>query len=324
MRPLAVCVFCARDAVSSPSPAKVSAPSRRAREQERERAAHADVERQPREADEQRQLAEQEQAAHGAERDQKVALPHRRGQQALDELARAHLDDHVADAPHARGHEVEPEQAGHEEVDVARARLGHARVAHRRRVLAPVGALQDVVDDRARQAALGPRRIELVGANGAGHDDALPGKAGHDDDGHLAGAQGFVRGGLVEELDLDLARGLQRVEHLVRAVAALDRRPHRLGRPVAKGDAERHRQHDGKHEGPEDRRRLAIEAAPARQRQLPQGRGALAAIHGAACRSGPRTRPPGSRGASTAATAARPAARGARAAPAPRRAPRRR
>ena len=193
----------------------------------------------------------------------KSRLLHGRGEQALDELARAHLDDDVADAPHPRRHEVEPEQARHQKVDVARAGRGDACVGDRRRVLAAVGALQHVVDDGARQAALGPRRVVLVGARvapGTTTMATLPVRS-------ASRACAASRSSTVTSLDACSAWNTS-----CGAVARLHRGPHRLGRTVAEGDAERHRQHDGEHEGPEDGRRLAIEAAPARQRELPQRR----------------------------------------------------
>ena len=53
-------------------------------------------------------------------------------------------------------------QPGHQEVDVPRARLAHDLVAHRARVAAAGGALEDVVDDRAAEPRLRARRIEAI------------------------------------------------------------------------------------------------------------------------------------------------------------------
>ncbi len=235
MSPLTVCVFCGarRDQ-------KARARRRRARRASRTRAAAAasrarrrrtPASAKPRSSGSSPTRNSPRMAPNG---EQEVALLHRRGEQALEELARAHLDDDVADAPHAPRHEVHADQAGHEEVDVARARArSRARRRPARRIRAAVGALQDVVDDGARQAALGPRRVVLgrcAVAPGTTTIATLPVRSAS-----------RARVG-VEELDAaPPCDACSACEHRVGAVARLHRGPHRLGRPVAEGDAERDR-----------------------------------------------------------------------------------
>ena len=57
---------------------------------------------------------------------------HRRSDEELEELAGALLDEREADRPHAGAHEIHAEEARHQEVDVARAALGHLEHLRRR------------------------------------------------------------------------------------------------------------------------------------------------------------------------------------------------
>ena len=165
----------------------------------------------------------------------KSRAAHRRGDEALEQLARAHLDDREADAPQAARHQVHAEQARDEEVDVARAGLGHARVVRPAvGIDAARGALQGVVDDAARaDAALGARRVEAVGARrapGATTTSAtLPVRS--------ACARRCRRRAHETCTSRLLAERAPARSSAPRA--RLDRDPDRLGRLVAEGDAER-------------------------------------------------------------------------------------
>jgi len=86
-----------------------------------------------REAEQHRQLDEKKERAHDYEGEQELCPGHGRGDHPLEQLLHADLHQHIADAPHAGGHEVHADEPGNEEVDVARARLGDGFVYRRRR-----------------------------------------------------------------------------------------------------------------------------------------------------------------------------------------------
>jgi hypothetical protein len=198
---------------------------------------------------------------HDHERQEEVGSTHRGREHPLDELLRAHLDDEVPDPPHAALHQVEADEPGDQEVDVASTRLGHTLVGHGQRISASRGALQDVVDGRAREPRLGTRLVESIG----------DGIAGHHDERHLSGAQLARR--LVRRSDGRLhARRSQRCQGILRPWPVLDVDHDGLRGPVAKGDPERHREDHREAECPEQSARLAEEEPEARERELDQGR----------------------------------------------------
>ena len=101
---------------------------------------------------------EEDQPRQRAARQQVLAARAWARHEALEQLAVARDHQREADAPHARAHEVHAEQARHQEVDVARAGLGHARVRPASKASCAAGrALQRGVDRQARGAALGLR-----------------------------------------------------------------------------------------------------------------------------------------------------------------------
>src|SRR5262249_11516872 len=50
---------------------------------------------------------------------QEIAATHRRGEEALEQFADAHIGDHETDTPHAAAHEVQADQTGQQKIDVA-------------------------------------------------------------------------------------------------------------------------------------------------------------------------------------------------------------
>ena len=82
---------------------------------------------------------------------QEVAAFHGRGHVTLEQLADPHLDDPEAHAPQAAAHQAHPQQPGHEEIDVASARLVDQLVFDRGGVAAAGGPLEDVVGRVPRQ-----------------------------------------------------------------------------------------------------------------------------------------------------------------------------
>ena len=140
-------------------------------------------------------LDEHEQGAHHDEGQQEVAPPHRRREHALDELLRAHLDDEVADAPHAARHERQA-RPGPGRGSRCSARPGSVTRSSvtARDVGAAVGALEAVVDEQARHARLGAGLVVAVGARRSGHTTS--------DD--LAGAQIARAAASTSTIDVDL------------------------------------------------------------------------------------------------------------------------
>jgi hypothetical protein len=144
-------------------------------------------------------------------------------------------------------------------------------------VAAAGGALQEIVDDGAGEAALGARGIVAVRRRIAGDDD----------DRDAAGAERGLGGGRGEHLRRHLAAGGERGAHPLGPRAGLDGRPHRLGWAAPEGDAERDGEQHREGEGPEDGGRLAEEAADAREGELHERR----AREGGLARRGGRALP---------------------------------
>ena len=264
INPPTVCVFCAREATRRPSPANVSAPrTERVRIEKGEPVSRTPNANQPK-ARRIRDLEENEERAHQDEREKKVAAAHRRRQHALDELPRPHIDDEVSDAPHAARHQVEPDEPGDEKIDVAGAALGYAFVDRAAHVLSPIGALQPIVDHRAREARFGTRVVVAIRARFARDD--------HEDD--PSDAEIFVRGGGVFDRGFHLVR-LERREEALGPRSRFDRDAHGLGRAVPEGGAERDGEDDREAERPEDGARLAEEHPEAREGQLHDRRARL-------------------------------------------------
>ena len=92
--------------------------------------------------------------------DARYSGPHRRGDETLEQFLLARVDDREAEAPDAAAHDVHAEQAGHHEIDVARAVLAHVLIGGGDRVAATGAALHGVVDDEARGARFGARVVD--------------------------------------------------------------------------------------------------------------------------------------------------------------------
>ena len=191
-------------------------------------------------------------------RRQQVPAAHRRGDEQLEELAGALLDEREAHRPHAGAHQVHAHQAGHQEVQVARAARLDQLLARRQRVAAPGGALQRRVDFQARLPALGAGGIEPVGR----------GVGGTHHEGQAAVGEGPLGLRGRQDLGHQPRRGGERGARLLGAGARFDPDRQRLGRLVAEGDAQGDGEEDREDEDPEDRLRLAQELDHARPGEL--------------------------------------------------------
>ena len=177
-----------------------------------------------------------------------MAAPHGGGDEALQQVALPRYDQREADAPHACAHEVHPEQARHQEIDVARARLGQLRVPGGEGVRSPRGALQCRVHRQPRGAALGLGGI-------VGIDRGI---VRRDDEHHLAAGQRLPRLGVAEQAGLELGPCRERRQ------PALAMRPgrhgdgQRFGWTAAEGQAQDGEAADEMAEGEEFFRRHGI------------------------------------------------------------------
>ena len=150
----------ARDAMSRPSPPNASAPTtipRRPRAAIRAR--HA--EQQDRGAEQHGDLERQQDQAREQVRREILGARHRRGDEALEQILPPLVDDREAEAPDAAAHDRHAEQAGHDEVDVARAVLANVPLGDGSGIAAPGAALHGVVHHEAGGARVGPRVIVL-------------------------------------------------------------------------------------------------------------------------------------------------------------------
>src|SRR6266705_3175277 len=224
------------------------------------RPAHADVEHPPAEADQRRDLEKQEHQPRQDERQEVVALAHRRRHVALQQLLGARLHDREAHPPQAASHEVHAEEAGDEEIDVARPRLRDALVAHHRGICPTVRALHRRVHLEAREAALGAGRVVAV------HDRIT----GRHAEGDATGAKLEPRLPRIEHGDGEARRCAQRRRERAVSRPPQHRHPQLARPPVAERNAEREGEHDGNPEHPEDRLRLAVELAHPGEGELPQ------------------------------------------------------
>src|SRR5262249_53306208 len=142
------------------------------------------------------------------------------------------------------------EQAGDQEVDVARAGLGHEFVAHGCRVNAALGALQSVVHNGSSCPAFGPRGIKQIEPSRA---RGLPGN----DDRDLACAQRLAR--LFGFKPTHAYLGVRREDIAPRLIfgSGFYSDVDGLGWAIAKSNAESQREHNRKTVRPEQSRGLA-------------------------------------------------------------------
>ena len=93
------------------------------------------------------------------ERHQVVGLRHRRRDEPLHQLAAPRIDDREPEAPDGVAHDAHADEAGHQEVDVARARLADQVVLDRHGIDAAARHLQRPIGSRARRPRLGIRVV---------------------------------------------------------------------------------------------------------------------------------------------------------------------
>jgi hypothetical protein len=228
--------------------------------QRRQTAVHGDAEHRPGEGDQHHDFGGEERQPAEQQRQQIVGSRHRRGHQALEQLAGARRDDGEAGAPHPGAHDVHAEQAGHQPVDVARADGTHGVLAGGERVGPPRRLLQRRIDREARDLAFGARRIEAVGRRVAGHDRDL----------YPSVPQRPIDAAGIELADHEPAGPLEGRRQYRRPSAGFDADDHRLVGATAKCHTERAGHDHRKREYPEHRLWFAQELAHSHQRQLAQ------------------------------------------------------
>ena len=155
--PLTVSVVLARLATSRPMPAKARAPSTSTSDHQQQAAPDRHAEGQRPEQEQHRQVGDQEGQPRAEDGQQEVAPGHRRGDEALQQLADPEVHQQEADAPEAAAHRVQRRsgRGSGSRCSVSRAR-SRARRAVATRVRPPGGLLEDVVD-RCRAAAASGR-----------------------------------------------------------------------------------------------------------------------------------------------------------------------
>src|SRR5581483_4106830 len=87
---------------------------------------------------------------------------HGSGDKPLQQFALTHVDERESYPPHARVHQVHPQQARDEKVDVAGARLAGNSCAGGNGILAAGYRLQSVIHLRACQNAFRTRRVVAI------------------------------------------------------------------------------------------------------------------------------------------------------------------
>ena len=174
---------------------------------------------------------------HGqaGEQEGRKVLPagHGRGDEALEQLFLAGLDDGKAEAPHGRAHEVHAEEAGDYEVDVAGAGFVDELVGGREGVAAAGCGLDGLV--REETGSAGVRIGVVVAVFDAG--GALDGE--EEDD---AGCEGVMAGGFSEGLGAEAGVAGEGLGKL-RGGGGYGKH---VGGAVAEGDAEADGEKDGK------------------------------------------------------------------------------
>ena len=141
MRPDTPSMVRGRAATSSPRPLKARAPRSDNRREEKQRASKRHAEREAREEQQGSGFRNQEDQPRRELRAKQMAVPDGRRDQPLQQVAVSRDHQREADAPHAGAHQVHPEQAWDEEVDVAGTRLGHRRASRGERIGTPRRAL---------------------------------------------------------------------------------------------------------------------------------------------------------------------------------------
>ena len=228
-----------------------------------ERSPERHPEHQDTEAQQQAHLDDQQGKPGEHERREVLGPRHGRGDEALEQPLLPGIHDGKAHAPDAASHEVHPEQARHQEVDVAGAPLVHQLG----RSPAP-----DRVGPRLAATHRPPAGARSGSRAGCRRSGTPPARR----PGTTTNATSPVRSAsaAAESLRTETwssASAAQRVRQPGRArVRRHDRHAGALGRPVSEGDAESRRQQHGEDEDPEHRLRLAEELAIAHPGELDQ------------------------------------------------------
>ena len=198
---------------------------------------------------------DQEHRSGQEERQQERRASHRGHEQPSQELLLAHLGDREAEEPHAGAHQVQAEQAGEQEVDVAGSGLFDA-VDHERggRVTGPVERAQHA---QARHLGIGAVGVDAQNGRVRGKQDTVD----------AALAERGPRRSVVEVED-ELETGDVFERGTLLGTRSLERDLGRLGRGVAKRVAQDHGHQHGKRENPKESLRFAQEQQHADAREL--------------------------------------------------------
>ena len=248
----------ARDAINNPSALNDSEPSTHSSARPAQRAAHGHAEHQRAETQHHAHFHHQQQQPRKHERQQVVMPRHGRGHQALHEVLAAGIHDGESHAPDGAAHQIHPQQAGDQEIDIARPRLAHELVGEGNRIDAAGGPLDRAIRQQARRAAFGIGVVIAVD-----HAAAGPGAASSATLPARNASSAAAAGNCCHIEELILA---ERLRQLRRDGGDFE---HVRG-AVAEGDAEAGGQQDGEDEYPEQGFRLAHEFQKPHQRQLRQ------------------------------------------------------
>ena len=183
---------------------------------------------------------------------------HGRGHQALHEVLAPGIHDGESHAPDGAAHQIHPQQAGDQEIDVAGPRLAHELVGGGNRIDAAGGPLDRAIRQQARRAAF---RIGVVisvdhaaAGPGAASSATLP----------LRNASSAAAAGNSATSSSFSWRSDCASCGVTAAILSTS------AGPVAEGDAEAGGQQDGEDEYPEQGFRLAHEFQKPHQGQLRQ------------------------------------------------------
>src|SRR6185503_16384160 len=203
-------------------------------------------------------------------REKVLAFAHRAGDQPLEQLSHARLHNRESDPPHARAHDVEPDDARYQPVHVARTGYLHRFFARRPRVGPPRRVLERLVNEQPRDAALVARRIESIRRR-TGRDDekvnfAFTQRTGLAARRHLTDGHAW--------------RVFERFPNPVRSIPRFDANNCGPAATAGKCNRERYRYQNREDERPEDCFRFAGEFAEPCERQLDQRVPRSAAVEG--------------------------------------------
>jgi hypothetical protein len=113
-------------------------------------------------------LCNEEQEARMHERQEVIRLGHGSGDQALQQFFPACVHDSKSHSPDRAAHQVHSQQAGCQEIDLARARFADQYVGGRNWIAAVGGLLNGAIRKQAGGAALGICVVILIDDRAAG------------------------------------------------------------------------------------------------------------------------------------------------------------